>query len=209
MYYDSESGLYNNGARTFSPITGRYLQTDLLDILDSGTTNTFAYANSNPFRFVDFSGAAAHVLLLDVFNPQNLIDWAKSYQPTDYNTVVLHGVPSELIQSDATRGGALEFSANQGPGPRYTPLEIAAKLTEPGSGFDPNLPILLIACGSASTSAAQDLANQFSSTKQTIWASPMAITFPPDMSGSPILGAPPVTSASHSPVPWLPFKSVR
>ncbi len=56
MYFDSESGLYNNGARTYSPITGRYVQSDPFAILANGTTNTYAYANNNPFKFTDPSG---------------------------------------------------------------------------------------------------------------------------------------------------------
>ena len=58
QYYDSETGLYNNGARTFSPITGRYVQSDPIG-LASGTTNSYAYANNNPFRWTDTRGLAA------------------------------------------------------------------------------------------------------------------------------------------------------
>jgi len=56
---DSETGLTYNAARYYSPITGAYIQAERLDILQSGTTNNYTYAASNPFRFTDTMGLAA------------------------------------------------------------------------------------------------------------------------------------------------------
>jgi RHS repeat-associated protein len=55
QHYDADTGLNHNGAREYRPDLGRYLQTDPIG-LDAGTTNTYAYANDNPFRFVDPNG---------------------------------------------------------------------------------------------------------------------------------------------------------
>lgn len=53
---DAEDSVFNNGARYYNPYTGTFLQTDKADILQSGTTNTYTYAGSNPFRFTDPTG---------------------------------------------------------------------------------------------------------------------------------------------------------
>jgi RHS repeat-associated protein len=55
QYYDSETGLYNNGARTYAPLLGRYIQSDPIG-LAAGTPNAYAYANNNPLRWADPQG---------------------------------------------------------------------------------------------------------------------------------------------------------
>ena len=60
-YYDSETGLDHNGARDYNPVYGVYIQTDPKG-LDAGTTNTYAYASQNPFRFIDPSGLAGEAV---------------------------------------------------------------------------------------------------------------------------------------------------
>jgi RHS repeat-associated protein len=52
--WDLESTFNHNGARTYAPLIGRYVQTDPIGL--NGGANTYAYANSNPFRFTDRSG---------------------------------------------------------------------------------------------------------------------------------------------------------
>lgn len=60
MIFDTETGLYHDGAREYSPELGRYFQTDPIG-LDSGSTNTYAYANNNPLRLIDTSGTFSYI----------------------------------------------------------------------------------------------------------------------------------------------------
>jgi RHS repeat-associated protein len=52
---DAETDVAYNGARYYNYLTGAYVQTDPKG-LNAGTTNTYTYANSNPFRFTDVTG---------------------------------------------------------------------------------------------------------------------------------------------------------
>jgi RHS repeat-associated protein len=52
--YDSETGLYQVGARYYSPTLGRFLQTD--PIGTSGGNNLYAYVNNDPVNLADPTG---------------------------------------------------------------------------------------------------------------------------------------------------------
>jgi RHS repeat-associated protein len=67
---DAEDDVAYNGSRYYNYLTGAYIQTDFADILQSGTTNTYTYANSNPFRFTDRSGMALGVTCPAGTHPQ-------------------------------------------------------------------------------------------------------------------------------------------
>jgi RHS repeat-associated protein len=54
QYYDAETGLIHNGFRDYDPATGRYVESDPIGL--RGGVNTFAYAFSQPHRFVDQLG---------------------------------------------------------------------------------------------------------------------------------------------------------
>ena len=49
--YDAETGLYDNGLRTYDPRTGRFLESDPTGL--SGGVATYAYARQSPLLFVD------------------------------------------------------------------------------------------------------------------------------------------------------------
>jgi RHS repeat-associated protein len=53
-YFDEETGLHYNRFRSYDPVLGRYLQPDPLGV-EAGT-NLYAYARSNPLKWVDLRG---------------------------------------------------------------------------------------------------------------------------------------------------------
>jgi RHS repeat-associated protein len=53
--YDPETGFHYNLFRDYMPNLGRYLESDPVG-LAGGTTNTYAYANDNPFKWTDRRG---------------------------------------------------------------------------------------------------------------------------------------------------------
>ncbi|QNK69472.1 RHS repeat-associated core domain-containing protein [Variovorax sp. PAMC26660] len=57
QYADEESGLFYNGYRTYSPITGRYTQGDPIGL--DGGWNRFGYVDANPLSYSDPSGLSA------------------------------------------------------------------------------------------------------------------------------------------------------
>ena len=56
--YSFKTGLYHNRARTYDPITGRFLSKDPSGI--SGGLNTYLYCLNNPVNFVDSTGLDMH-----------------------------------------------------------------------------------------------------------------------------------------------------
>ena len=64
QYYDQETGLYQNGWRTYAPSLGRYIQSDALG-LNSGI-NTYIYALNNSIRFFDQDGLKVRFICREV-----------------------------------------------------------------------------------------------------------------------------------------------
>lgn len=54
QYYDSESGLWNNGFRDYSPSLGRYVESDPAGL--AAGINTYAYVSSSPIQLFDAWG---------------------------------------------------------------------------------------------------------------------------------------------------------
>ena len=64
---DSDTGLVDMGARLYDPIIGRFLSMDpaLVDPGNLHTFNRYAYANNNPYKYIDPNGEAS--LLVNAF----------------------------------------------------------------------------------------------------------------------------------------------
>ncbi|HET7930563.1 MAG TPA: RHS repeat-associated core domain-containing protein, partial [Rhodanobacteraceae bacterium] len=51
QYFDSEDGLYHNGARDYDAALGRFIESDPIGL--AGGVNTYAYIGNNPLTYVD------------------------------------------------------------------------------------------------------------------------------------------------------------
>ena len=87
QYFDSESGLFYNINRSYSPAIGRYISSDPIGI--AGGLNTFLYANASPVNYLDVEGLCdpknlqrCQLLLQKMlYKAQKMADKMASYNP--------------------------------------------------------------------------------------------------------------------------------
>jgi RHS repeat-associated protein len=70
QYLDAESGLYQNGFRTYKPEWGRYLEADPIGL--DGGMNPYLYAGANPGAFVDLEGLAPQAACVAAYSGAGL-----------------------------------------------------------------------------------------------------------------------------------------
>ena len=104
QYYDSESGLFYNGNRVYSPAIGRYISSDLIGI--AGGLNTFGYVGDNPLMWIDPLG------LYD-FNTQQTQQIFLDRAFNDATEGTFAGLWN--IYNNSRNGGPLDFFYNNNP----------------------------------------------------------------------------------------------
>lgn len=97
QYYDSESGLWNNGYRDYCPSCGRYVESDPLGL--AGGINTYAYAGSNPLSNVDPMGLDffGKCLAQKYLQEYGANAWSQARQ--DRNTQTLPATPGSPMEA--------------------------------------------------------------------------------------------------------------
>jgi hypothetical protein len=140
------------------------------------------------------------VLLEDgVERTQWLYDWAQSYQPADFNTVVVHGTEDGRFAESPVASGTV-------------PPDIIAQLLKGKKGYDPKLPTQLVACSAGATkSGAQALANALGA---NVLAATQLLKPGPTLGSPPVAAAPPNTfwgvlqfqSGPPPPITWITYK---
>ncbi|MHB8744571.1 MAG: RHS repeat-associated core domain-containing protein [Sulfuricaulis sp.] len=73
QYFDSETGLYYNGARYYDPRIGRYISSDPTGL--DGGLNTYGYAYQNPLRYTDPSGLTPNPAEPTCVDPLQPVCW--------------------------------------------------------------------------------------------------------------------------------------
>lgn len=93
QYFDQESGLSHNHARSYQPAQGRYVQADPMGVASG--LNRFGYVGANPISRIDPWGLADLNLLP---MSDNIHEFANAWNPSGVFSVGAHGNPS-IVQN--------------------------------------------------------------------------------------------------------------
>ncbi len=135
QYYDSESGLFYNWNRYYSPDIGRYISSDPIGL--EGGLNTFNYAGVSPLMYVDPEGTLFFVPALAV-GVGTITGLIASTSPANTPTPGEAGIP----KNEAASLGRLVTGATAGAGAgllagRAATGAGAVAATESGTQFCP------------------------------------------------------------------------
>jgi len=83
QYYDTETGLWNNGFRDYAAAFGRYVESDPSGL--AGGVNTYAYVGNDPLSFTDRLGLRADTDLCAGMSAQGCMQLGEQFAP-DYVT---------------------------------------------------------------------------------------------------------------------------
>lgn len=134
QYHDAESGLDQNGWRSYASYLGRYTQADPIGL--NGGNNRFAYVGGNPINRIDPTGRA--------FDPSSF-SWSptsSTSSPTQSSSTTgsfSWSIPTNT-QSSSTNGGSCSVNNNGNGG---EPTQVAANggiYKNIGPGFLPIQP---------------------------------------------------------------------
>jgi RHS repeat-associated protein len=89
QYYDKERGTHYNINRDYSPVTGRYIQSDPIGL--DGGFSTFAYVSGNPVMRIDVNGLVDMNFIPYSGMPGSLYLASKNYNTQNWFTVAAHG----------------------------------------------------------------------------------------------------------------------
>jgi len=109
--HDEGIGLSYFGARWYDPVHGRFMSMDPVGFQEDNihSFNKYAYANNNPYKFVDPDGRQADWIFNNPFNPYELTEGAggagfRAYNPATKNRSLLESKGVGSIGKPATKG---------------------------------------------------------------------------------------------------------
>jgi RHS repeat-associated protein len=109
QYYDTESGLWNNGFRDYDSTLGRYVESDPIGL--AGGSNTYAYAGGNPGMFTDPEGLAFGINMGECYGEAAAQYWADKADKTGNPLYNIPGAVASLWTRDTSNKTAIVLTA--------------------------------------------------------------------------------------------------
>jgi len=141
---DADTGLLYMQARYYDPKIGRFMSMDPVGFVEENpmSFNRYAYANNNPYKYVDPDGGAPRLTDLDEIAPNRLSRKERLRQHLKGNIEPLKMSPNNLLgggKHKVTKGAPIGGSPAL-KGDAYHPDTVAARQTDNRKlygGFDP------------------------------------------------------------------------